>query len=168
MTAKGKHNLRNSLTNPKHEFDMIDKMKALLRRKSSCVLATTDGATPHCSLMAYITMEAAERLFLVTPRNTKKFRNIKQNPHVSLLIDSRGDQQRKNTKALTVTGTCYPLDDDEEISIVKEAFKRHHPHLQNLICREKVAFLCVEVDAFLLLDGPERAHHETLKKKPTM
>ena len=144
---------------------MIEKMKSLLRRKSSCVLATTDGDTPHCSLMAYITSEDADRLFLVTPRNTKKYRNIERHPGVSLLIDSRGEQTRKNTQALTLTGTCYILEDDVEISRVKSVFNHHHPHLHDFIRKEGVAFLCVELDAFLLLDGPESAHHEALSKK---
>ncbi len=146
---------------------MINKMKALLRQKNSCVLATTDGVIPHCSLMAYITLESASRLYLVTPRNTKKFRNINQNPNVSLLIDTRGEQDRGKTKALTVTGTCFTLKDDEEISSVRKTFIRLHPHLDGLIRKEEVAFLCVEFDSFLLLDGPERAHHENLREKHT-
>ena len=44
---------------------MIDKINALLMRKSSCVLATMDGNKPHCSLMAYITSKAGDRLYLV-------------------------------------------------------------------------------------------------------
>lgn len=147
------------------KIDMINKMKSLLRRKSSCVLATTDGDTPHCSLMAYIILEAADRLFLVTPRKTRKYRNIKHHPNVSLLIDTRGEQARNNTQALTMTGTCYTLDDDEEISVVKEAFSRHHPHLHDFICKAGVAFLCIEFDSFLFLDGPENAHHEILRTK---
>ena len=149
---------------PKND-DMTNKMKSLLRRKSSCVLATTDGDTPHCSLMAYITSEVADRMFLITPRNTRKYRNIKHHPNVSLLIDTRGEQARNNTQALTLTGTCYTLDDDEEINVVKEAFIRHHSHLQNLICKESVVILCIEFDSFLLLDGPENAHHEILREK---
>jgi hypothetical protein len=72
---------------------MIDKINALLLRKSSCVLATTDGNIPHCSLMAYIASEAADRLYLVTPKNTKKFRNIKNHPEMSLLIDTHCKSQ---------------------------------------------------------------------------
>ena len=138
---------------------MTEKMKGLLRRQSSCVLATTDGETPHCSLMAYILSEAADRVFLVTPRSTRKYRNIIKNPHVSLLIDTRGDRGPDNTQALTVAGTCVVLEDDEEIALVKAAFHRRHPHLQGFIHKEDVAFLCVDFDAFLFLDGPERAHH---------
>ncbi len=144
---------------------MIENMKSLLRRKSSCVLATTDGDKPHCSLMAYITLETADRLFLVTPRDTKKYRNIKRHPSVSLLIDTRGEQTRNNTQALTLTGTCYILEHDDKISKVKAAFNRHHPDLQNFIRNRGVAFLCVEFDSFLFLDGPESAHHEILREK---
>ena len=147
------------------ENDMINIMKSLLRRKSSCVLATTDGDTPHCSLMAYITSEAADRLFLVTPRNTRKYRNIKRHPNVSLLIDTRGEQTRNSTQALSLSGTCYTLEDDEEIIFVKETFIRHHPHLHDFICKESIAFLWIEFDSFLFLDGPENAHHEILRPK---
>ena len=100
--------------------------------------------------MAYITLETADRLFLVTPRDTKKY---------------RGEQTRNNTQALTLTGTCYVLEHDDEISKVKAVFNRHHPHLQNFIRNRDVAFLCVEFDSFLFLDGPERAHHEILREK---
>ena len=144
---------------------MIDKIKALIRRKSSCVLATTDGNIPHCSLMAYITLEKADRLYLVTPSNTKKYRNIRNHPDVSLLIDTRGEQVRESTQALTVAGTCYVLEVDEEIASVKEAFNRHHPHLQDFIRKLEVVFVCVEFNSFLFLEGPERAHYELVREK---
>jgi hypothetical protein len=60
--GKSNHAPRNKPKKPKKTLDMIDKIKALLMRKSSCLLATTDGNTPHCSLMAYIASEAADRL----------------------------------------------------------------------------------------------------------
>lgn len=148
-----------------HKVNMTDKMKSLLRKKSSCVLATTDGDRPHCSLMAYITLETADRVFLVTPRNTRKYRNIKQNPNVSLLIDTRGEQARINTQAITLTGTCYELGDDEEIAVVKEAFNRTHSHLHGLIGKGDVVFLCVAFDSFLFLTGPENAYHEVMGEK---
>ena len=150
--------------NPERKSPMINKMKSLLKRKSSCVLATTDGDSPHCSLMAYISSEDEDRLFLVTPRNTKKYRNIQHYPTVSLLIDTRGEQKRNQTQALTLTGSCHIIKDDKKISRVRRAFDRHHPHLQKFIRKEDVAFLCVVFDSFLLLDGPEIAHHEILKK----
>ena len=141
---------------------MLDKMKTLLRRKSSCVLATTDGETPHCSLMAYITPASADRLFLATPRDTRKYRNILQNPKVSLLIDTRDEKTSRPAQALVVAGACRILEDEEEMATVKASFWEKHPHLQGLIRKGNVAFLCVVFESFLLLDGPENAHHEIL------
>ena len=36
---------------------MLEKMKALLRENSLCVLATCSEGRPHCSLMTYVTDE---------------------------------------------------------------------------------------------------------------
>ncbi len=54
---------------------MLGKINALILRKDSCVLATTDGETPHCSLMAYIPDESGERLYLVTSSASRKYQN---------------------------------------------------------------------------------------------
>ena len=142
---------------------MLNRIKSLIKRKTSCVLATTDGNTPHCSLMAYIVTNDGDRLYLVTPRNTRKFENISRHPGVSLLIDTRGEQSRSQTEALTVTGTCQIVEDIEEITKVTAAFKRQHPHLEALIGKGSIAFLYVAFESFLFLEGPEKAHHENLK-----
>jgi len=34
---------------------MIEKIKALVREKDTCVLATVSENSPHCSLMSYVT-----------------------------------------------------------------------------------------------------------------
>lgn len=96
--------------------DMLDKIKDLILRKHSCILATTDGETLHCSLMAYVPCDSGERLFLVTLSASRKFQNIRRHPRVSLLIDTRGEQQREFAQAVTVTGTCDILQDTARIS----------------------------------------------------
>ncbi len=53
--------------------NMLEKIDSLILRKNSCVLATTDGKTPHCSLMAYIPDESGERLYLVTSSASRKY-----------------------------------------------------------------------------------------------
>ena len=140
--------------------NMLEKIKALILRKDSCVLATTDGETPHCSLMAYVTGNTGERLFLVTSSNSRKYQNIRRHPRVSLLIDTRGEQQRELTQALTLTGTCSILQDTAEIAQVKASFARQHPQLDDFIHKDKMAVMSVQVDFFLLLEGPERAYYE--------
>ena len=144
--------------------NMLKIIKALILRKNSCVLATTDGETPHCSLMAYVPGESGEQLFLITSSTSRKYQNILQHPRVSLLIDTRGEQQRELTQALTVTGTCDVLQDRAEIAQVKAAFAQQHPHLRDFIRHDDMTVICVQADFFLLLDGPERAYHEVPDK----
>ena len=143
---------------------MIDKMKTLVRRQDSCVLATTDGAVPHCSLMAYIVDENCENLYLVTPRRTLKYDNICRHPHVSLLIDTRGEADRGRVMALTVAGTCSEVVGETERTDLLERFAAAHPHLDGFIRAGETAFLCVAIRTLQLLDGPDRAHYATLDR----
>jgi len=143
----------------------LNKIKALILRTDSCVLATTDGDTPHCSLMAYVPDESGERLFLITSSDSRKYQDIRRHPRVSLLIDTRGEQQRDLTQALTVTGICETLQDTAEISRVKAAFVRQYPHLTGFIRKDEMAVMCIQVEFFLLLKGPERAYFEILDRQ---
>ncbi len=147
---------------------MLKKINALILRKNSCVLATTDGETPHCSLMAYVPADTGERLYLVTSNTSRKYQNILKHPRVSLLIDTRGEQPRNLTQAVTVTGTCDILQDIAEIRRVKAAFVRQHPQLDDFIRKDDVAVMCVQIDFFLLLEGPERAYYEIPDKPHPM
>ena len=56
----------------------------------------------------------------------------------------------------------------EEIERVKAAFVQRHPHLDSFIRKDDMTVVCVQVDFFLLLDGPERAYHEILDKPQPM
>ncbi len=143
----------------------LEKINDLLLRKNSCVLATTDGETPHCSLMAYVAGESGHRLFMVTSRTSRKYQNILCHPRVSLLIDTRGEQQRELTQAVTITGECEILQDTAEIAAVKADFVRQHPQLTDFIHKKDVDVMCVQIDFFLLLEGPERAYYEIPDKR---
>ena len=115
--------------------------------------------------MANIPDESGERLYLVTSSASRKYQNIRCHPRVSLLIDTRGDQQRKLTQAVTVTGTCEILDDTAKIARVKADFVRQHAHLDDLLRKDDVVVMCVQIDFFLLLEGPERAHYQMLDRR---
>ena len=82
---------------------MLAEMKALAIEKNICVLATVGGRKPHCSLMAYVTDENCTEIYMVTHKNTNKYKNLMENPSVSLLIDTREISPR--TKALSIVST---------------------------------------------------------------
>jgi len=59
---------------------MLDTMKALLKTKNMCVLATVSGEKPHTSLMAYVANDQGTELYMVTFRHTHKYRNMLKTP----------------------------------------------------------------------------------------
>jgi nitroimidazol reductase NimA-like FMN-containing flavoprotein (pyridoxamine 5'-phosphate oxidase superfamily) len=145
--------------------DMLDRMKALVLSKDSCVLATSAGDKPHCSLMVYVADDQCREIFMVTHRKGTKYANLKQNPNVSLLIDTREEHQGENRPkalALTVNGTFTEIEDPRQITAVGEQLMNRHPHMADFMSDDQVAVFAVKVGSFLLLDGLTQSHFRTL------
>ncbi|MDY6951970.1 MAG: pyridoxamine 5'-phosphate oxidase family protein [Thermodesulfobacteriota bacterium] len=144
---------------------MLNKMKALVREEDTCVLATVSNNKPHCSLMAYATNSEGTEIYMVTHKKTKKYRNLTENPWVSLLIDTRDRDmavERLATKALTVTGLCETVQDRERKEEMRASLLKRHPHLEAFAADPDAGLLLIRIDSFLLLDGLTEAHFETL------
>jgi nitroimidazol reductase NimA-like FMN-containing flavoprotein (pyridoxamine 5'-phosphate oxidase superfamily) len=145
---------------------MLERMKALVREKDICVLATVSGGKPHCSLMAYATDDSCLEFYLVTYRNTVKYRNLNENPSVSLLIDTREEHRgakRQQGKALTVSGTFEAIADVEKRKAVLARLLARHPHLKEFMSDPDAEPICIKVTSFLLLDGLTDAHFENVQ-----
>ncbi|MEJ2731604.1 MAG: pyridoxamine 5'-phosphate oxidase family protein [Deltaproteobacteria bacterium] len=141
---------------------MLAEMKALATQKNICVLATVAGRKPHCSLMAYVTDENCTELYMVTHKNTKKFKNLMENRFVSLLIDTRETSPRSKAKALTVAGECAVIEGEKKRQKVRSKLLAAHPHLSEFINHSEAEILCVRIRSFLLLNGLQEAHFQTV------
>jgi nitroimidazol reductase NimA-like FMN-containing flavoprotein (pyridoxamine 5'-phosphate oxidase superfamily) len=147
--------------------DLLERMKRFLKENDLCVLATCSANIPHCSLMAYVTDETGSSIYLVTLRDTRKYRNLSENPRVSLLVDSRTGvptSKRGNVLALTVYGTVQEIDGAEERARVLRQLSQRHPHLGGLISQQNVAPFSVRIRSMLLLDGALDAQFITLEE----
>lgn len=144
---------------------MLDTMKALVREKDMCVLATASHNRPHCSLMAYVADDACTAIYMVTLKDTRKYRNLRANPWVSLLIDTREDDRgarRPHAKALTVTGVFERIREDTMRRQVREALIRRHAHLEGFTRHPDAEVFSIQISAFLLLDGLTHSYFETV------
>jgi nitroimidazol reductase NimA-like FMN-containing flavoprotein (pyridoxamine 5'-phosphate oxidase superfamily) len=145
---------------------MLERMKALVREKDICVLATVSGTKPHCSLMAYATDDNGLKIYMVTHRHTTKYQNLMENPNVSLLIDTREEHpgaERPHGKALTVSGTFDPIAGGENRRRIHARLLEKHPHLSAFMNDPDAEPFCIKVTSFLLLDGLTDAHFETVR-----
>ena len=143
---------------------MRDRIKTFLKERDMCVLATVRDGKPHCSLMAYLSDEEAEWVYMVTHRNTAKYANILQNHEVSLLVDNRCEElaaDRAKTKALTVHGTFQGFQNEERRGHILDQVLARHPHMKEFLAHPEVEIISVRVNSFLFLDGITEAHYVT-------
>ena len=140
-------------------------MKVLVQAKDTCVLATVSDDKPHCSLMAYVADDTCHEIYMVTHKNTKKYRNLMENPYVSLLIDSRDENmgpRRFKAKALTVNGVFENIEDQGERDFACARLLKRHPHLKEFALDPDAEMLRILVTSFLLLDGLTDSYFETV------
>jgi len=83
--------------------DVVHRMKSLVLSKDSCVLATSARDKPYCSLMVYTADDQCREIYMVTYRKGTKYANLKENPNVSLLIDTREEHQGEDRPTLGVS-----------------------------------------------------------------
>jgi nitroimidazol reductase NimA-like FMN-containing flavoprotein (pyridoxamine 5'-phosphate oxidase superfamily) len=136
---------------------MSEEIKKFVREKDFCVMATSSGGTPHCSLMAYVSGEDEGEIYMVTHRNTTKYRNLLENPSVSLLVDTREDFRRGEGKALTIEGIFQRIDDEAMQRSVKERLLDRHPNLEAFLFHPDAEPFCIKIRSFLLLEGPTKS-----------
>jgi nitroimidazol reductase NimA-like FMN-containing flavoprotein (pyridoxamine 5'-phosphate oxidase superfamily) len=141
---------------------VLKEMKALAKEKNICVLATVADGKPYCSLMAYVTDENCKKIYMVTHKNTNKYENLMGNPSVSLLIDTRDISPRSKAKALTVEGVYTAIESEEKRKKVRAKLLSVHPHLAEFIKHSEAEILCVKIRSFLLLNGFQEAHFQSL------
>jgi nitroimidazol reductase NimA-like FMN-containing flavoprotein (pyridoxamine 5'-phosphate oxidase superfamily) len=144
---------------------MLEKMQEMVRSQTFCVLATVSGDQPHCSLMSYATDDGCREIYLVTFKKTKKYMNMAENPAVSLLIDTRGEdrgKKRHRTSALTVNGVFTEVTDQTKRDMIKARLLARHPHLHVLTDNPDAAFFAVRIKSLQLLTGVEEASYATL------
>jgi nitroimidazol reductase NimA-like FMN-containing flavoprotein (pyridoxamine 5'-phosphate oxidase superfamily) len=140
---------------------MIEVVKQIIQQNDLCVLATTDGDRPHTSLMAYINDDNCQLIYLVTSRDTRKYRNLTANPNISLLIDDREAHpapQRGRIRSVILNGTAKPVDEARRAKGLLDRFSELRPHLDEIVSDQSVVVVEIAVDSFLLLDGVSRAH----------
>ena len=135
------------------ETMMLEEMKALAREKDSCVLATIIDSRPYCSLMAYVTNLDCTEIYMVTHRQTQKFKNLAVNPAVSLMIDTRDTSPRTAARAMTVEGVFQKITDSAKEREVRRKLLSAHPHLDEFMGHPEAEVFQIKIKSFLLLDG---------------
>jgi nitroimidazol reductase NimA-like FMN-containing flavoprotein (pyridoxamine 5'-phosphate oxidase superfamily) len=142
---------------------MLDKMKATVKEKDICVLATVSGNKPYCSLMAYTSNDEGTEIYMVSHKDTQKYRNLTDNPNVSLLIDTRDEDKgpkRSKARALTVSGIFREIREKERKDRIRAKLVERHPHMREFAHHPDAEVFAIKATSFLLLEGLTDAYFE--------
>jgi len=115
------------------------------------VLATTNGNVPYCSLMTFAVKDDLSQIILATPEKTEKFKNIKSNPQVSMLIDDRQNKASDSefSMAVTVLGRAKESSSQEQ-ETVKGIFLTKNPYLDEFVQASTTRLIQVDVDQYVV------------------
>jgi nitroimidazol reductase NimA-like FMN-containing flavoprotein (pyridoxamine 5'-phosphate oxidase superfamily) len=144
----------------------LDKIKAMVKQEDICVLATVSGNKPYCSLMAYASNDEGTEIYMVSHKDTQKYRNLTDNPNVSLLIDTRDvdrGPRRSKARALTVSGIFREIKEKESKDRIRAILVDRHPHIRKFAHHPDAEVFSIKATSFLLLEGLTNAYFESVR-----
>lgn len=116
------------------------------------VLSTMREDGPYMSLVGFVSSDEPGSLFFSTPRATRKYENIRNDPRVALLIDSRTNRavDFRDSVALTAYGTARELERVERKDVV-EAYIKKFPQLEDFVNSPSCGLIKITVSRYSLV-----------------
>lgn len=133
---------------------LLERISTLLDDQNFAVLATRGDEHPYTTLVGFARSEDCRQIIFATSRHTRKYRNLKKAPNVSLLFDNRTNHVRdlKDAEALTALGTAREVDGtDEERGLT--LYLNRHPYLEEFVSGPDSVLISVEVSRYILVSN---------------
>ena len=132
-------------------MEMLSEVGDLLGSQRLAVLATTGEAGPYSSLVAFAEKASLDCLLFATNRSSTKYRNIEANPSVSVLVDSRLNEESdfENAVAVTALGRAKEALGDARRQCTG-VYLAKHPNLAAFVHSPGTALIEVTVDRYIL------------------
>ncbi|MHB8108663.1 MAG: pyridoxamine 5'-phosphate oxidase family protein [Syntrophorhabdaceae bacterium] len=136
-------------TTQKGVADIYKRLSALAAKESFAVLATNEQGRPYASLISFAITPDLKTLLFATPKNTRKFRNIRDTKDVALLIDNRTNKNKGfiETQAITILGKATAIRRGREWLEYAGIFLKKHPDLEEFINASTTALIAVNIES---------------------
>jgi len=139
--------------NLKEEQELFLTIHKLLSEQKLGALATHGQGEPWASLIAFAATDNLDSIYFATPKTTRKYSNLVNDPRCSLLIDNRENlaSDFSNSIAVTATGVIKELDKSENSalyrfflrSILIFKYLPSLPLVRSFVCRLSAITWCV-------------------------
>ena len=125
-------------------------LKCILTSQYFAVLNSLSEGLPYSNLVSFATTDDLKSLVFTTDRNTRKYRNIRENNNISLLIDNRINQPSDLDRAIAITVIGIAQEVLMNNSNLKAIFLRKHPQLKQFVDQLNTALILVTVREYII------------------
>jgi general stress protein 26 len=135
------------------EREYKDILQKMFNQQYYSILATAGGGQVHTNIVAFFTDESLKHVLFITPRNSRKYKNIKENNSVSLFIDDRANQAGDimNCTGVTVYGIAVEIEADHDVSLIS-GYCNKHTELQDFLHSKDTAIMKVNVSGYSIVN----------------
>ena len=127
-------------------------IRQLLQNEQLGVLSTEQQGQPYASLVAFAVTIGLGDLVFCTPKTTRKFSNLANNPRVAMLINNCRNQASDIDNAVSVTavGKATEVVDTSRENL-GALFLQKHPHLREFLQAESTALVRIRVQRYFMV-----------------
>ena len=129
--------------------EIPDTIRRVLEQNRLAVLATQRNGQPHASLIAFTPLEGLRFLAFATYRDTLKYKSIREDRRVAILIEDREGDARRSDRRLVLTAVGEAIktpEEDRQPHIVTHLAR--HPDLERFLSSPDCEFVRVAVHAY--------------------
>jgi nitroimidazol reductase NimA-like FMN-containing flavoprotein (pyridoxamine 5'-phosphate oxidase superfamily) len=134
--------------------DIQEIIRQVLGRNRFAVLATQRSGQPHASLMAFTPLEDLRLLAFATYRDTLKYKSIREDRRVAILIEDRASDGNPSGRRLILTaqGEAIEIPEEDRQAHVMTYLARH-PDLESFLDSPDCEFILVAVSTYQVVGG---------------
>jgi len=136
--------------------DLKKILENMFHHQKLAVLATQESAEPYCNLVAFSHSDDLKKLFFATSRNTRKCKNLTENPRVCMLVDNRTHAETDFTRGIVATafGTASEVPPEQRTERLDAHLQRHRS-LGPLLSSEDRTLIQIEVSHYIIISNFE-------------
>lgn len=133
---------------------MKKRIQKLFDDQKLAVLSTHCSGQPYASLVGFTGSRDLKHIYFVTPRTTRKYRNISADSRVAMLINSSANMDADFHEAVAVTalGSGREIDGPAKDDALR-IYLSKHPYLETFATSPTCAMVEVSIRTYVMVNN---------------
>ena len=134
----------------------MDEVMDILNQQLVAVLSTSSNGISYSCLVSFVVTKGFQDVIFATKRERLKYRNMSENPNVSLLVDNRKNTPSDITEATSVTivGHVEDIQTKDRVRLIRHLVEKH-PNLESFLEADDTAVMRLYPERMYVVDNFE-------------